>query len=68
MLDSLLQLIDQNLIAATGQEALPLWDILQGPINTLGSILHPENPYGFGIMIGACAILCGFIYQAAYFT
>ena len=63
MLDVSLQLINQNLIAGTGQEALPLWDSLQGPINALGSILHPENPYGIGIVVGACTILGAFIYQ-----
>ena len=63
MLDVSLQLIDQNLIAGTGQRALPLWDILQGPINTLGSILHPETPHSFGLIVGVCALLCGFIYQ-----
>jgi C4-dicarboxylate transporter, DctM subunit len=63
MLDVSLQLIDQNLIAGTGQEALPLWDSLQGPINALGSVLHPETPHSLGVILGACALLGGFIYQ-----
>ena len=38
-----MELVNQSLITGSGQDAVPLWDILKIPVNMLGGFLHPET-------------------------
>ena len=54
-------MIEENLIKGTSQDALPLWESLQAPVNTLGSYLFhsTSNLIIFGV---SSVVLLGIIY------
>jgi len=47
--DYAIELVDESLIAGAGQDALPLWDWLVGPVNALGSAILGRDGLGLGI-------------------
>jgi C4-dicarboxylate transporter, DctM subunit len=47
--DYAIELVDESLTAGSGQDALPLWDWLVGPINVLGSAILGETGIGLGL-------------------
>ncbi|MEC7986259.1 MAG: TRAP transporter large permease subunit [Myxococcota bacterium] len=57
-----MELVNQSLIDKSGQDALPLWDSLLVPINTLGSFLHPSSGNATLVLAVSTAILLGTIY------
>ncbi len=60
--DYAIELVNESLVNATGQDALPLWDWLVGPINALGGLLFGGTATSitsiavFGIAFSACAM------------
>ncbi|MBM76642.1 MAG: hypothetical protein CMK59_14645 [Proteobacteria bacterium] len=56
-----LDLINQNLLKGIGQEALPLWESLEGPVNALGQFLHPAEAHSplffYATMLGALGLV-----------
>jgi C4-dicarboxylate transporter, DctM subunit len=57
-----LEFISLNLLIGAGQEALPLWDFLLGPVNALGGYLHPADPLSPALLVGMCALMLGAVY------
>ena len=49
--DYAIELVDESLLAGAGQDALPLWDWLVGPVNALGGALLGTN--GLGVALTA---------------
>ena len=69
-MDFSLELINQNLIKGVGQEALPLWESLEGPINALGGYLHSPEPMSdllyYGVLTALLAMVYGMRMMRAY--
>ena len=49
--DYAIELVDESLLAGAGQDALPLWDWLVGPVNALGGALLGTS--GLGVALTA---------------
>ena len=55
------ELVDESVASGSGQDALPLWDWLVGPINALGSLLFDGTGTADLVGIGAAVVLAGVI-------
>ena len=57
-----MELVDQSLLAGSGQDSVPLWGFLQGGVNTLGNFLHPETGNNIRTGLIATAVVLGLVY------
>lgn len=57
-----MELVNQSLIAGSGQDSVPLWGFLEGGVNVLGNFLHPQNGNSISIGLIATAAVLGIVY------
>jgi C4-dicarboxylate transporter DctM subunit len=56
--DYAIELVDESLVSGAGQDALPLWDWLVEPVNTLGAAVLGEGSIGLPLtLLGAIGFL-----------
>jgi TRAP-type C4-dicarboxylate transport system permease small subunit len=58
-----MELVNQSLIGGAGQDTVPLWGFLEGPVNTLGGFLHPEEGDNTIVAIGSIVVLFLLVYM-----
>ena len=57
-----MELVNQSLLAGSGQDSVPLWGFLQGGVNILGNFLHPETGNNITIGLISTVIVLGLVY------
>ncbi|MBL8616449.1 MAG: TRAP transporter large permease subunit [Deltaproteobacteria bacterium] len=50
------ELVDEALVSAAGQEGLPLWDLLVAPINFVGAVVHGDLVPASAVIALGCGL------------